>query len=242
MKSNLLKILKKKSHKENLKDNNYLTTFLNPYSYLLARGNPQLFEEFDSICIDGIALVKILKIFGLADVVRKSFDMTSLVPIVFDNAIEENKTIYFIGTKPKVIDQAIENIKLLYPELDIVGYRDGYFNDNRERVLQSIVDIHPDIVVCGMGAPLQEQLLVDLQNIGWSGTGYTCGGFLHQIASNIQYYPKWTDKYHLRWAYRIYDEPKLFKRYFWEYPKSLMVFIYDYINYRVNNKHTNMTD
>ena len=102
--------------------------------------------------------------------------------------------------------------------------------------------MHPDIIVCGMGAPLQEQLLVDLQNIGWIGTGYTCGGFLHQIASNIQYYPIWTDKYHLRWAYRIYDEPKLFKRYFWEYPKFLMVFIYDYINYRVSNKHTNMID
>ncbi len=242
MKFNLLRILKRKFHEENVKENNHLTTFLNPYSYLLARENPQLFKEFDSICIDSIALVKILKIFGLADVIRKSFDLTSLAPTVFNDAIQTSKSIYFIGTKPKVIDDAIENIKLLYPELNIVGYRDGYINDTRESVLKNIVDIHPDIVVCGMGTPLQEQLLIDLQNIGWTGTGYTCGGFLHQIASNIQYYPQWADKYHLRWAYRIYDEPKLFKRYFWEYPKFLMVFIYDYINYKVNNKHTNMTD
>lgn len=242
MKSNLLKILKNKSHKESLKDNNYLTTFLNPYSYLLARKNPQLLEEFDSICIDGIALVKILKIFGLADVVRKSFDLTSLAPIVFNDAIQTSKSIYFIGTKPKVIDQAIENIQLLYPKLEIVGYRDGYFNNSSKSVLQNILDIHPNIVVCGMGTPLQEQILVDLQNIGWTGTGYTCGGFLHQTADNIQYYPNWVNKYNIRWVYRIYDEPKLFKRYFWEYPKFLMVFIYDYINYRVNNKNTNMTD
>lgn len=218
----------------NVKDDNHLTTFLNPYSYLLARKNIQLFEEFNSICIDGIALVKVLKIFGLANVVRKSFDMTSLAPIVFNDAVQASKFIYFIGTKPGVIDQAIENIKLLYPELIITGYRDGYIKANeREKVLEDIKSQNPNIVVCGMGTPLQEQFLVDLRNTGWDGMGYTCGGFLHQIASNIQYYPTWTDKYHLRWAYRIYDEPKLFKRYFWEYPKFLLVFTYDYFKYKL---------
>lgn len=236
MKSNLISILKNKSHEENLKEHNHLTTFLNPYSYLLARENPQLFEEFDSICIDAIALVKILKIFGIANIQRKSFDMTSLAPIVFTDTIQTSKSIYFIGTKPGVIDKAIGNIKSLYPELKIAGYRDGYLKNSRKSVLQDIVNINPNIVICGMGTPLQEQLLIDLKNLGWTGSGYTCGGFLHQIASNIQYYPRWTDKYHLRWAYRIYDEPKLFKRYFWEYPKFLMFFIYDYINYRMNDK------
>lgn len=234
MKSNLLRILKNTSHMGNVKDDNHLTTFLNPYSYLLARKNIQLFEEFNSICIDGIALVKVLKIFGLANVVRKSFDMTSLAPIVFNDAVQASKFIYFIGTKPGVIDQAIENIKLLYPELIITGYRDGYIKANeREKVLEDIKSQNPNIVVCGMGTPLQEQFLVDLRNTGWDGMGYTCGGFLHQIASNIQYYPTWTDKYHLRWAYRIYDEPKLFKRYFWEYPKFLLVFTYDYFKYKL---------
>lgn len=235
MKSSLLRILKNKSHEENVKDANYLTTFLNPYSYLLARNNPRLFEKYNSICIDGIALVKILKVFKVANVQRKSFDMTSLAPIIFTDAIQTTKSIYFIGTKPGVIDLAIKNIRLLYPTLKIVGYRDGYFNNSRENVLQNIVDINPDILICGMGTPLQEQFLVDLQDKGWKGRGYTCGGFLHQAANSIQYYPKWVDKYNLRWLYRIYDEPKLFKRYFWEYPKFLIVFLYDYINYLINN-------
>lgn len=238
MKANLLRIIKNKSHEENLNKTNYLTTFLNPYSYLLARKNPELFEQFHSICIDGIVLVKILKMFNLSHTERKSFDMTSLAPIVFNDTIQTSKSIYFIGTKPGVIDLAIKNIQLQYPTLKIIGYRDGYFNDSSKgSVLQDIVAINPDILICGMGTPLQEQFLVELRNIGWGGTGYTCGGFLHQTANNIQYYPEWIDKYHLRWVYRIYDEPKLFKRYFWEYPKFLVVFIYDYINYRMNNHH-----
>lgn len=230
----MIELLKKK----NLNSTDGLTetlyTFLNPYSYLLARKNSDVFSQFNQIYIDGIALVKILKLFGLADVKRTSFDMTSLAPTVFEDAIETSKSIYFVGTKPGVINLAVENIRSLYPKLKIAGYRDGYFNgkSDRERVLKDIAELKPDIVVCGMGTPLQEKFLLDLQNHGWHGMGYTCGGFLHQIAKKIEYYPKWTDKYHLRWAYRIYDEPKLFKRYFWEYPKFLFVFTYDYIKFR----------
>jgi len=216
--------------------NKKLFTFLNPYSYLLVRKEKEIFKYFN-IYIDGIALVKILHLIGCKDIKRQSFDMTSLAPIVFDNAIKENKSLYFIGTKPGVIDNAIKNLQEKFPALNIVGFRNGYIKDEeREKVLQKIVDLNPDIVVCGMGTPLQERFLLDLQKKGWKGIGYTCGGFLHQTAKHIQYYPKWIDKYHLRWAYRIYDESKLLKRYFWDYLKFLFVFIYDYLIYRLSKK------
>ncbi|MEA3371410.1 MAG: WecB/TagA/CpsF family glycosyltransferase [Campylobacterota bacterium] len=212
-----------------------LITFLNPYSYLLARDNAVLFNSFDKIYLDGIALVKIFKLFGLSDVNRTSFDMTSLAPVVFLDAIKNKQSIYFIGSKPKVIDKAVQIIKDNFHELNIVGYRDGYFSNNekRSKTIQAINEIAPDIVVCGMGTPVQEQFLVDLKDAGWNGVGYTCGGFLHQTAESIYYYPEWTDKYHLRWAYRIYDEPKLFKRYFIQYPKFLILFIFDFIKYKL---------
>ena len=128
-----------------------------------------------------------------------------------------------------IIDKAIKNILKDFPELNVVGFRDGYIQDNeRKSLYQNIKTLNPDIVICGMGTPLQEQFLVDLQKTGWDGIGYTCGGFLHQTARNIQYYPKWIDKYNIRWIYRIYDEPKLFKRYFWEYPKFFGYFVYDF--------------
>jgi exopolysaccharide biosynthesis WecB/TagA/CpsF family protein len=217
--------------KNNVQQANKLSTFLNPYSYLIARRNKELFEKFN-IKIDGILLVKVLDLFGFRDIKRESFDMTSLAPIVFDEAIKSNNSIYFIGTKAKVIDEAIANIKSSYPDLNIIGYRDGYINECRSEVIEDIKNLNPDIVVCGMGTPLQEQFLLDLQNTGWDGIGYTCGGFLHQTARNIQYYPKWVDKYNIRWIYRIYDEPVLFKRYFVEYPKFFWYFLVDYIKYK----------
>ena len=44
------------------------------------------------------------------------------------------------------------------------------------------------------------------------GIGFTCGGFLHQTAQRMNYYPDWINKYNLRAFYRLYKEKGLFKR------------------------------
>ena len=208
------------------------TTFLNPYSYNLARKNIKLFNQFN-IKIDGILLVKVLNIFGLKNIKRESFDMTSLAPLVFNSALEKNKTIYFIGAQPKIIDRAVKNIQNEFKGLNIVGYRNGFIKaDEKYELLENIKNINPDIIICGMGTILQEQFLVDLENQGWTGKGYTCGGFLHQTAENIKYYPDLIDKLNLRLFYRFYKEPHLYKRYFIQYPLFFIYIVYDFIVYK----------
>ena len=205
-----------------------ITTFLNPFSYLLARCNKHQLSHFN-INIDGGLLVILLNLFGFK-YKRKSFDMTSLAPVVFNDAINNNKSIYFIGSKPKVVDLAIKNIQDQFPELNICGYRDGYIDQNEMVVVLDIINsLKADYVICGMGTPLQEQFLIDLQKSGWNGEGYTCGGFLHQTANGIHYYPSWINSLGLRAFYRMYDEPKLIRRYFIDYPQAIVVIIYDLI-------------
>ena len=80
---------------------------------------------------------------------------------------------------------------------------------------------------------MQEQFLIDLQKSGWQGVGYTCGGFLHQTAKGIQYYPKWVNRLGLRAFYRMYDEPQLIKRYFIEYPKAIVIILGDLMKAKI---------
>ena len=68
-----------------------LVTYLNPYSYLRLRKHLDLLSHFDEIYIDGIALVVILKFFGIINVPRKSFDMSSYAPLLFNKASESKK-------------------------------------------------------------------------------------------------------------------------------------------------------
>lgn len=211
-----------------------LFTFLNPYSYLRARTDIYLFSNFDQIFFDGIAVLKLFSFFGIAKSRRMSFDMTSLAHSVLSYCSQHGKSVYFIGSTDEVIEMAVAVFKTAFPGLKVAGFRHGYFRDERElqETMGAIRKIDPDVVIAGLGTPLQEQFLVGLRGEGWNGTGFTCGGFFHQTAKKgIQYYPPWIDRLNLRWAYRIYDEPKLFKRYFLYYPYFVVIFLCDVLKF-----------
>jgi len=238
----LLKDRIKNGSNDSLINSNKIITFLNPFSYLFFRNELKVFSDFDIILIDGISLVYLTRLINL-NTKRYSFDMTSLAPLVFENCIKNNLSIYFVGSTEKSINIFIKKIKSKYLKLKISGYRNGFFNNSEERheEIQKIILINPEVVVVGMGTPNQEEFLTSLRNYGWSGSGYTCGGFIHQTATNINYYPRLIKKYNFKWLYRMYDEPKLIKRYFIFYPTSIFLFIIDlmkYKYYKITNKNS----
>lgn len=205
-----------------------MVTFLNPYSYLKARDSVEIFERF-RIGADGIFFVLYLRYFCGLKISRVSFDMTSLAPLVLADAEKKMKRVALVGTTEDSLKCAIDKIMKSYPEINIVSARNGYFSSAEERNehLDFLQKLDPQVLIVGMGTPLQERFISDLWSCGWRGVGYTCGGFLHQTSKNIQYYPKWVDYFNLRWLYRIFDEPKLIRRYFLDYPEFVLVVMRD---------------
>lgn len=191
-------------------------TFLNPVSYLDASKQASLFENFDGIFADGSLLVKAIKILYGEKVERRSFDMTSLAPQLFDFAEKNQKNIYIIASKQEEVEKACKIFKERYPKLNIIGYRNGYFINEKEKeeAIKNIIKINPDFLIVGMGAITQEKFLLKAKQEGFKGIGFTCGGFIHQTANNeIDYYPEWVDKYNIRFLYRMYKEKHTRKRY-----------------------------
>ena len=206
-----------------------LYTFLNPHTYMMHRGTDLPLETFRGIFVDGLTLVAALRATGVKRVRRCSFDMGSLAPRVFSFAQERGRSLFLIGTEPDLIPKAVMNIREEYPDVDLVGYRHGYFTGKGERkkVAQAIAGEAPDMVVVGMGAPLQERFLLDLREAGWEGTGFTCGGFLHQAAVRLRYYPSLANRLQLRWVVRMSREPKIVVRVLRYYPPFLLAFLRD---------------
>lgn len=205
-------------------------TFLNPYSYLtIRRIKKRTLEDFDGIYIDGIALVILLRLLRIR-LERKSFDMTTLGREILSKIANTRRTVYFIGSKDGVAERAIQEFKRIYPDLNVVGFRHGYFNNTQDitREIIKIVRTDPDYLIVGMGTPSQEDFLVKVKKAGWKGIAFTCGGFLHQTAKKgTTYYPRLINTLNLRWLYRVIDEPKLLKRYAIEYPIFLVYFLID---------------
>lgn len=202
---------------------NTIYTFLNPVSYILASRHKNDYEDFDAIFADGSILVAFIRLFYGTKVIRRSFDMTSVAPALFDYAQENNKTVYIIASKQEEIEKAICVIKDRYPVLNLIAYRNGYFKSEIEKQeeMSKILQLQPDFLIVGMGALKQETFLTQIRKKGFSGTGFTCGGFIHQTSKDeIDYYPKWIDKYNLRFIYRIFKEKHTRKRYL----KAALVF------------------
>lgn len=208
-------------------------SFLNPFSYLMNRKNPT-FRKIDYLGIDGILLAVLFRFFFKRSIARRAFDQTSIAPILYQHAIEKANSVYFIGSTEKNIVNFMEIIRKEYAKLNILGFRNGYFNSKAEYLdaLDEIINLAPNYVIVGMGSPFQEDFIISLKDKNYQGIAITCGGYIHQTAKGINYFPEIYNKLHLRWLYRIYDEPKLFIRYALYYPKAILVLFVDFINYK----------
>lgn len=218
-----------------LREGRGIYTFLNPVSYLDALKHKELFASFDGIFADGGLLVKAIKSAYGVTVKRKSFDMTSLAPIVFSYAARTGKSVAIIATKQEMVEKAVANLEKSFQGLNICYYRNGYFKSEKEKdeEAKKIVSLHPDILIVGMGIILQEQFLLKVRNAGYQGLGFTCGGFIHQTAQDkADYYPDWVDKHGLRFFYRMYKEPHTRKR----YAKAAFLFLLQFIWEKLTNQ------
>jgi exopolysaccharide biosynthesis WecB/TagA/CpsF family protein len=227
----MLELLKARVAPQRVADG--LVTFLNPYSYLLMRREQQLLSQFDLVHYDGLALAALMKSIGVR-CERVSFDATSLAPSVLADSAERGLGLYLIGGEPGIVETARDILLQQHSGLNVTGTRHGFFSSQAERAqfIAELAALNPDVVVVGMGTPLQERFLVDLRAAGWRGCGYTCGGFFHQTAKRgAVYYPPLINRLNLRFLYRMWDEPKLTRRYLIDYPKFLAVFAADVVSF-----------
>lgn len=192
-------------------------TFLNPVSYLDALKYKELFSKFDGIFADGSLMVTAIRLLYGSKVIRRSFDMTSVAPILLDYAQNNNKSIYVVASKQEQVEKAVSIFQKRFPKINFAGYRNGYFTNEEEQndEARHIVEVDPDYLIVGMGAIKQEEFLLKVKNAGFRGIGFTCGGFIHQTAKDqIDYYPTWVDRMNIRFLYRMWKEPHTRKRYF----------------------------
>ena len=202
-----------------------LVTFANPSTAVLARraGFRRSLLSFDLVLPDGIGMCMAIRWLHGLPARRVSFDMTSFGPALFGYAAAESLSVVLVGGAPGVAARAGERIGEAYPGLRVAAAFDGFAD--QDETTRRIVALAPDIVICGMGGVRQEAFLLGACAAGWHGWGFTCGGFLDQLHGGMTYYPGWVDRANLRWAYRLFREPRrLWRRYLLDYSRfGLMV-------------------
>ena len=81
------------------------------------------------------------------------------------------------------------------------------------RLRRLVREVQPDLVLVGLGAGLQEQVLLEAASAMRRGYALTCGGFIDQVLQE-GYYPEWAYPLKLNWLVRLAREPRrLWRRY-----------------------------
>lgn len=127
---------------------------------------------------------------------------------------ENEKTFYLIGAKPEVIAATEKNLREEFPNIRIVGCRDGYIRSEQEKMLL-IDDISlkkPDVVFVAMGSPKQELLMEEMQRRHPNAIYQGLGGSFDVYTGNVERAPKWWVDHNMEFAYRLIKEPKRIKR------------------------------
>ena len=123
------------------------------------------------------------------------------------------KTFYLVGSKPQVIEETVAKLKVDFPGIRIVGYRDGYLKSEQERLdlITEIVAKKPDVVFVAMGSPKQELLMEEIQK-QHKAIFQGLGGSFDVYTDHVERASKWWVDHNLEFAYRLLKEPKRIKR------------------------------
>ena len=125
---------------------------------------------------------------------------------------EEGWSAYFLGAKKEVVDKAVNNVKTTYPDLDIVGWHDGYFDWESSSISDEIREKKPDLIFVALGFPKQEIWISENINAFEKGLFMGVGGSFDVLAGEVKRAPLVWQKMNIEWLYRLIQQPSRWKR------------------------------
>ena len=116
----------------------------------------------------------------------------------------QKKTFYLVGGKPQIIEETVKKLKSEYPDIRILGYRDGYIKTETERniLINDIIKKRPDIIFVAMGSPKQELLMEGIRE-HHRAIFQGLGGSFDVYTGHVKRAPQWWRDHNLEGLYRI---------------------------------------
>ena len=188
--------------------------FLNAHCFNLAQKDREYFDILNScdyLLNDGIGIKIASKIEKL--VLKKNLNGTDFIPEIAEMASKKGYKIFLLGAKDGIAEEAAVKLKEKFEGLQIAGVHSGYGLD--ESVLEMINNSKPDILIAGMGVPMQEKWIRENKSKLGSVKLFVGGGaILDFLSQRIRRAPLLMRKIGLEWLFRLCLEPgRLWRRY-----------------------------
>ncbi len=200
----------------------------NPEMCMIARKNLEfrnILNVADMVLPDGIGIV-------FASYLNKIKVKERVAGFDFINALleshrKEKLRVYLLGGKKGVAEKAKKNIEKKYKDVEVVGCRDGYFNETEEiEIIKTIRKLKVDLLLVGLGMEKQEKFIFYNKGELRSKLSVGVGGSIDVFAGKVNRAPEIFIKYNIEWFYRLAMQPTRIKRIL-QIPLFILEIIFD---------------
>jgi N-acetylglucosaminyldiphosphoundecaprenol N-acetyl-beta-D-mannosaminyltransferase len=186
-------------------------------------------NSFSIVHPDGIGVYLASKLLYGKKGLSRRITGSDFYPILIEEAIKKNWSFYFWGHDLKTLERIKENNKNLF----ISGYTEGY-NFDIEKVTVEINNSNTNILIVGLGFPLQEKLIYSLIDKLICNVIIAVGDGIKVFSGNKSRGPLFLRKLGLEWLVRLLSTPsKYSKRYLIGNP----LFLYRIIKLKLSKLH-----
>jgi len=190
--------------------------FVNAAKVVRYRQNPELravIERSDLLLADGLPVVWASKLRGSP--LPGRVNGTDLMERMLAESAAHGYRVFLFGARPDVLQRSVAELRRRHPELQIAGFRHGYFGEIDEAVIiRQINESRTDLLLLGMSTPKKElwgdRHLPSLNVAVCQGVG----GSFDTLAGVVKRAPLWMQRCGLEWFHRLLKEPRrMWRRY-----------------------------
>ena len=139
---------------------------------------------------------------------RANLNGTDFVPAVLTSARVPLK-IGLFGAAPGIADKAAEHFALLDGRHEYRVIHNGYFDESDEsRILDSLLQWKPDILLVAMGVPKQELWIARNLTPDHCTVAMGIGALFDFASGTVPRAPYWVRALRSEWVYRLIREPR----------------------------------
>jgi N-acetylglucosaminyldiphosphoundecaprenol N-acetyl-beta-D-mannosaminyltransferase len=118
-------------------------------------------------------------------------------------------SVYFLGAKEEVLELMLDQVALRFPNLNVAGSRNGYFDDSEQQaVAGAIADSGAQMLFLGMTSPKKEIFTAGYGERTGAKVVHGVGGSFDILAGITRRAPESWQRLGAEWLYRAVQEPR----------------------------------
>lgn len=139
---------------------------------------------------------------------------TDLIPDFLQATANRGYRYFLLGADATTIEQAAQYAENHFPGWELVGYHHGYLTtpELKQQAIAEINAAHPNVLLVGMGNPIQE-IWIDHNQPLQVPLAIGVGGLFDHWGGNLIRAPRWMRYFGLEWLQLLSQQPKKWQRY-----------------------------